>query len=829
MLKLFFKINLFFYLSALIFAQTDYTNLVNPFVGTAEHGHTFPGATLPFGMMQLSPDTGVEGWDWCSGYHASDNSLMGFSHTHLSGTGVGDYGDILFMPTVGELKFIPGSKKNPDEGYRSRFKHENEIASPGYYSVKLDDYDINVELTTTKRAGIHKYTFNQNEIGNVIIDLVHGIQDAPIESYIKIIDKNKIEGFRTSSGWAKRHTVYFYAEFSHDITKTVIQENNVQKESNESKAQYVKSALTFNLKSDKTLKVRIGISHVSIEGAKKNLLSEIPDWDFEKVSNNAKKIWNDYLSKIEVEGGTIDQRRTYYTALYHTFIAPNVFNDVDKKYMGMDGNVKIAEDFEMYTIFSLWDTFRALHPLLTIIDEKLTADLIKSLITKYNESGLLPVWELAANETFTMIGYHSVPVIVDAYMKGIRNFDIENAYEAMISSSMNDDRGIDFYKKMGFIPMDKAHDAVSSTLEYAYDDWCIAQMANDLGKDEDYKYYMSRSKNYKNMYNPKTGFMQGRFNSGAWSKNFDPIAPSYLGSGEFTEGNSWQYTLFVPQDINGLKNLIGGDKAFVEKLDSLFTIEADPVKYQMPSDVTGLIGQYAQGNEPSHHIAYLYNYAGQPWKSQNILRKIMDGFFNSNRDGLCGNEDCGQMSAWYSFSAIGFYPVLPGSNEYVIGSPLFDKVTIHQENGNDFVIVTNNNSHENKYIKSLSMNGSDYYKLYFNHNDLRKGAELKIEMNSTPNKDFGTELSSRPNSTISEEFKALTYEKYFMPIINPHRTLFANEITINLDNFNETSEIHFTIDGSEPSENSSIYQNPFTLNKTFTLKAAVFGDQLSHS
>lgn len=807
-------------------SQTNYTKYVNPFVGTAEHGHTFPGASLPFGMMQLSPDTGTEGWDWCSGYHASDNSIMGFSHTHLSGTGVGDYGDILFMPFIGEAKFVPGSKENPDEGYRSRFQHENEKASPGFYSVFLDDYKINVELTTSRRSGLHKYEFPKNEKGNIIVDLAHGIQDATIESYINIIDNKSIEGYRTSSGWAKRHTVYFYAEFSEDISHAVVSLDSKLLSDKSAKGQYVKATLKFDLESTQKLLTRIGISHVSIEGAKKNLKKEISHWDFDKVKSDAEKIWNDRLSRIEVEGGTENQRRTYYTALYHAFLAPNIFNDVDKKYMGMDGKIKTADGFEMYTIFSLWDTFRALHPLITILDEKITNDFIKSLIAKYEESGLLPIWELAANETFTMIGYHSIPVIVDAYRKGIRSYDIEKAYEAMTSSAMGDDRGLEYYKKMGFIPMDKEHDAVSSTLEYAYDDWCIAQMAKDLGKDADYKYYMSRAKNYQNVFNPETGFMQGRFNSGAWSKNFDPISPSYLGSGEFTEGNSWQYTWFVPQDVSGLKKLIGGDKAFVEKLDSLFTIEADPVKYQMPSDVTGLIGQYAQGNEPSHHIAYLYNFAGAPWKTQNILRKIMDDFFHSGRDGLCGNEDCGQMSAWYAFSAIGFYPVLPGSNEYVIGSPLFDKVTIHQENGKDFIIKSNNNSHENKYINSIKLNGKEYQKLFFTHDELRNGSKIEFEMVSAPNYKFGTEETHRPISKIGDKFSGVKYENNFMPIIKPHRSLFANKITFELSNFDSNTEIRYTLDGSDPDLNSKIYVKPVEMNHTFTLKARVYGKNL---
>ena len=808
------------------YSQIDYTQFVNPFVGTAEHGHTYPGASLPFGMMQLSPDTGIEGWDWCSGYHSTDSSILGFSHTHLSGTGVADYGDILFMPFTGEIKFNPGSKENPDEGYRSRFQHKNEKASPGYYSVLLDDYNVKVELTTTKRAGFHKYLFPKGESPNILIDLFHGLQDAALESYINIIDNNKIEGYRTSSGWAKKHTIYFYAEFSHEISGHVISLNENEIQETSAKGSSVKAGLRFNGATGQEILVKVGISHVSLQGARNNLSSEINHWDFSKVHDNAIKVWNDLLSRIEVTGGTEDQRVTYYTALYHACLAPNLFSDTDKKYMGMDGKVKIAEDFNMYTIFSLWDTFRALHPLLTILDEGLTVDLIKSLVAKFEESGVLPVWELAANETWTMIGYHSIPVIVDAYMKGIRGFDIEKAYEAMVSSAMGDDRGIDYYKTMGFIPTDKAHDAVSSTLEYAYDDWCIALMAKELGKEKDYKYFMSRAKNYLNVFDDETKFMRGRFNSGAWRSPFDPMQPSYLGSGEFTEGNSWQYTWFVPQDINGLINLMGGDKLFKEKLDALFTTPTDEEKYQMPSDVTGLIGQYAQGNEPSHHISYLYNYCGYPWQTQFYTRKIMDDFFNSTRGGLCGNEDCGQMSAWYVFSAMGFYPVLPGSNEYAIGSPLFNKITIHLANGNDFTIVAKNNSGENKYIQSAKIDNMNYTKTYFTHNDIFSGGTIEYEMGKEPNKSYGVEKEDRPNSEISKEFGPIVYDKYFMPTIEPYKSLFANSVTVELDAFSKDTDILFTLDGSEPTKNSSKYVLPITKNDSFTLKAKVFGDKL---
>ena len=810
-------------------SQTDYTKFVDPFIGTAGHGHTYPGAALPFGMVQLSPDTGVDGWDWCSGYHASDNSILGFSHTHLSGTGASDYGDILFIPVTGDVNFNPGSKENPDDGYRSRFKAESEKASPGYYSVLLDDYNIEVELTSTERCGFHNYSFPETENANIIIDLFHGVHDQAIESYFKIIDNNKIEGYRRSKGWASNHTIYFYAEFSEEISNYQISLDNNLISEKEATGQIVKASLNFDTKTTRNVLLKVGISHVSLEGAKKNLKTELPHWNFNKVKSDAKSKWNKLLSRIEVDGGTEDQKLTFYTALYHSFLAPNLFSDVDHKYMGVDGEVKIAENFNMYTVFSLWDTFRALHPLLTILDEDLTTDLIKSLVAKFDESDVLPVWELAANETWTMIGYHSIPVIVDAFMKGIKNYDIEKAYQAMKSSAMEDDRGLEYYKAMGFIPMDKSHDAVSSTLEYAYDDWCITQMAKSLNKKDDYNYFMLRAKNYLNVFDDETKFMRGRINSGFWKKDFDPAEPSLLGSGEFTEGNSWQYTWFVPQDIRGLINKIGGDELFAEKLDLLFNVEVDESKYNMPSDVTGLIGQYAHGNEPSHHVSYLFNYSGHPWKTQFYTRKIMDEFYTSKRDGLCGNEDCGQMSAWYVFSAMGFYPVVPGSNEYAIGSPIFDKVKIHLNNGEDFTIEANSNSANNMYVSSAKLNGEAYQNTYFTHDDILSGSKIEYEMSGESNKEFGVDKSNRPHSEISDQFGANVYKKNFVPIINPYKTLFANSIKVELEAFNPNSEIRYTLDGTEPSGESTLYTKPIVAEKSFTIKSKVFGNKLNPS
>lgn len=806
------------------------TKLVNPFIGTEGHGHTFPGATVPFGMVQLSPDTYTDGWDWCSGYHASDNSIMGFSHTHLSGTGAADYGDILLMPTTGKIKFEPGSRENPDEGYRSRFSHQNEKAEPGFYSVFLDDYKVKVELTTTERCGFHKYIFPKSDSANIILDLFHGIQDITKNASINIVNDHTVQGFRRSGGWANDHTIFFYAQFSKPFRfSEVFDGEHIFQHKKNYESRVVKTAFTFSTRQGEVIFVRIGISSASMEGAKKNLEKEIPNWNFESIKKSASAKWEKELSKIQVEGNSENDLITFYTSLYHAMLAPNIFSDVDGNYMGMDKKIHRVNNFTVYTVFSLWDTFRALHLLLSLIDRRRTNDFINSMLTKYNESGLLPVWELASNETNCMIGYHAVPVIVDAFMKGIKNYDTLKIYDAMKTSAMQNFRGLDSYRKIGFVPMDKEIEAVSKTLEYAYDDWCIAEMAKRLGKKEDYKYFLNRAQNFKNVFDPSTKFMRGRYYNGMWKKNFDPAEPFPGGSGEFTEGSSWQYTWFVPQDISGLIDLMGGKEIFSAKLDELFRV--DSLKdYFVPSDMTGLIGQYAHGNEPSHHVAYLYNYTGEAWKTQSRVRDIMKKMYTANRDGLCGNEDCGQMSAWYILSAIGIYSVTPGSNIFAIGSPLFDKITMNLENGKKFIIEAKNNSDKNLYVQSAMLNGKSYTKSFLNYTDIASGGVLQFEMSDSPNKKWGSGNGNEPVSEIlNSSFQPVEQKWNFIPTVTSDARNFSSTKEIQLECFTKNSEIHYTLDGNNPTPSSPLYERPFSIKSTATLKAQAFSKNLPPS
>lgn len=563
-------ITFFLYLSNIPCAAQEggYTRFVDPMIGTAAPGHTFPGPTLPFGMVQLSPDEETTGWDWCSGYNYSSKTIMGFSHTHLSGTGAMDYGDILFMPTVGKVRVVPGTDENPEAGYRSGFSHSTEKASPGYYSVLLDRYGVKVELTATDRCGLHKYTFPQSDSSNVVIDLQHGIGNTCTDAWVRIVGNKTVEGMRRSHGWANDRFIYFVAQFSKPFTKFGTASGDVIKAgSRQASGDSTKAFVTFSTKDGEAVLLRVGISAVSLEGARKNLASEMPDFDFTKYQNQAGKIWDKQLSKIKVEGGTDAEKRTFYTALYHSMIHPSLFQDVDGKYFGMDHKIHTAKKFVNYTVFSLWDTFRALHPLMTIIDPKRDADFVKTLIEKYEEAGLLPVWELASNETYTMIGYPSIPVIFDAYMKGMKGFNLDTALVAMEHSADMDWQGLRYYKERGFIPADKENESVSKTLEYAYDDWCIAQLAKRLGRMNDYRQFNQRSLFYQNVFDSSAGFMRGKLSDGQWYTPFDP----YSVSGNYTEANAWQYSFFVPQDIGGLISRFGGKEKFADKLDSLFS------------------------------------------------------------------------------------------------------------------------------------------------------------------------------------------------------------------------------------------------------------------
>jgi predicted alpha-1,2-mannosidase len=716
------------------------SSYVDPFIGTGGHGHTFPGPCLPHGMVQLSPDTGEDGWDWCSGYHDSDHSVMGFSYTHLSGTGGADMGDILFMAYTGEWKTEPGSKEHPQEGYRSVFSHNEEQASVGYYSVLLKSYDIKAELTVTKRCGMQRYTFPKTGNHNIILDLDRGIGNHTVSSSVHFVGNDAIEGYRQSNGWANNRYVYFYASFSQPFDKqAIVEDGQIAEGAQESTGKIVKALVRFSSTTDKPVLVKVGISAVSLE-------AEIPGWNFDNLRQAAVQTWDKALSTITVTGGSKEKLRTFYTALYHSLLAPYLYSDVNGQYVGMDHKVHVAKGFNYYTVFSLWDTFRAAHPLYALIEPKINNDFVKSMLAMYKEGGRLPVWELDSNETWCMIGNHSIPVIADACLHGNPDFSVEEAYQAMKATVDDTIRGLKAYQRYGYVPYDVETNSVSITVEYAYDDWCVAQVAKKLGKTADYKRFMQRAENFRNLYNPATDFLQGKNTEGTWRKNFNPIDVSRLGSDDFTEGNSWQYTFFAPQDVDGLISLLGGRKAFAHKLDSLFDQPSVNNNPDEP-DVSGMIGQYSQGNEPSHQIAYMYNYVGEPSRTAERVRLIADSLYNDTREGLCGNDDCGQMSAWYVFSVMGFYPVNPASGEYVIGSPLFEKVIIHTGNAKSFTIEAGNVSTTNKYIQSAMMNGKSYPYSYITKKQIEQGSTLLLNMGDKPSK-WGTQPNDYPVSKI---------------------------------------------------------------------------------
>ena len=796
--------------------RPEYTQFVDPFIGTGGHGHTYPGATVPFGMVQASPDTRLKGWDGCSAYHYSDSVIYGFSHTHLSGTGASDYGDILLMPTTGPVQLERGDEKNPETGYCSRFRHKEEEAAPGYYRVKLDKSGVIVELTASRRAAFHRYTFPKSDNANVIIDLQH--RDPVIDSRIKIVSDTEIEGYRRSRHWAEDQRVYFVARFSKRFAQHGVALNDtLVAGASEASGTNVKAYVSFATGTDEVVLVKVGISAVDIDGARRNLEDGIPGWDFEKVREDAVKAWNDELGKISVKGGTRAQRVTFYTALYHAMLAPNLFMDADKRYLGRDLRIHKAKDFTDYTVFSLWDTYRAEHPLFTIIEPERTADFIKTFLAQYEQGGMLPVWELAANETNCMIGYHAVPVIVDAYIKGIRNFDAAEALEAMKHSAEADFRGLAYYRELGYIPSDKEGESVSKTLEYAYDDWCIARMANALGRNDDYETYIQRAQGYKNLFDPSTGFMRARINGG-WFTPFDPAEVNF----NYTEANAWQYSFCVPQDVSGLIGLMGGRERFVAKLDSLFSTSPKTTGIALP-DVSGLIGQYAHGNEPSHHMAYLYSFAGQPWKTQERVRSIVDGLYTTGPAGLCGNEDCGQMSAWYVLSALGFYPVTPGSDVYVIGTPLFREASIAVGGGKHFVIRGRGVSRKNIYIQSATLNGKPYHASYIRHGDIAAGGELTFVMGGSPNKSWGGADADIPPSAIAD--RLITP----VPYVAAGARIFAGSTEVALGSITTGARIYYTLDGSEPGAGSTLYENPFSLTKSTTLKAVAMKNGMPSS
>ena len=708
--------------------KTDYTQLVNPFIGTDFTGNTYPGAQAPFGMVQLSPDNGLGGWDRISGYFYPDSTIAGFSHTHLSGTGAGDLYDVLFMPVT-----LPYKEAKGELGIHSKFSHQDEEASAGYYRVKLQDYNINVELTATPRCGVQRYTFPKAE-SMVILNLKKAMNwDFTMDSQIEIVDSCNIRGYRFSEGWARGQKLYFATRFSKPF-KSVELDNAEIKLKGEKVGTSNIARFMFDTEEGEQITIVTALSGVSVEGAVKNLNAEAPHNDFDQYLADAKADWNKQLQRIEVVGTNNDDKVNFYTALYHSMIAPTIYSDVDGKYYGPDKQVHQAEGWVNYSTFSLWDTFRAAHPLFTYTEPERVGDMVQSFIAFYEQNGRLPVWNFWGSETDMMIGYHAVPVIVDAYLKGIGHFDAEKALEACVATANIDEyRGIGSYKKNGYIPYNVTDQyntenwSLSRTLEYAFDDFCIAEMAQKMGKTELANEFYKRSQNYRNVFNPATGFMQPIDDKGVFQPNFNP--DEY--TAHICESNAWHYFWSVQHDIKGLVSLTGGQDKFAAKLDSMFTyIPAG--NEELPIFSTGMIGQYAHGNEPSHHVIYLYNKVRQPWKAQKYAAQVMHDLYFNAPAGLCGNEDCGQMSAWYVFSAMGFYPVNPVSGEYEIGSPLFPEMRLNLGNGKTFTVLAPNVSRENIYIQSVKVNGQPYDKSYITHQQIMDGATVEFVMGNQP-------------------------------------------------------------------------------------------------
>lgn len=718
-----------------IISNNDLIMKVDPFIGTGGHGHTFPGATVPFGMIQVSPDNGISNWDWCSGYHYSDSIVSGFSHLHLSGTGIGDLADVFFMPINKKVDLtLPTTSRN-DLPYKSKYSHVNEKSVPGFYQVFLEDPKINVELTSSQRTAFHKYTFAENDLQSVVIDLGFAINwDKATKTGITIEDENTISGFRFSTGWAKNQKVFFVARFSKPISEANLVVNNKVVQGKTSEGEKTATQLFFKSNDSKELFVKVALSSVSIANAKENLDAG----DFEKAKSAAEKTWNTALSTIQVETPVDSLKTIFHTALYHAQIAPATYSDKNGQFRREDDTIITAKEYTAYSTLSLWDTFRAENPLLTLIAPNKVSDIINSMLAYYETKKILPVWTLYANETNTMTGYHAIPVIVNAYKNGIKGFDAKKAYEAMKTTMMQNERGLDLYKKFGFIPYNLLDESVTITLEYAYDDWCVAQMAKALGKEADYQYFLNRSKAYQFLFDDKTGFMRGKSEDGkSWNEPFDPKHSNHREHTDYTEGNAWQHSWFVPQDVNGFIALHRGNENFSKRLEQLFTESSEITGNNISADISGLIGQYAHGNEPSHHIAYMFNHAKQPWRTQYWVRHILDTQYNTTPNGLSGNEDCGQMSAWYVFSSIGLYPMNPASGEYEIGSPIFEKTTINLPEGKTFIIEAQNVSNKNFYIQSATLNGVPFNQTTITHQQLLQGGTLHFVMGSEPNKTWG--------------------------------------------------------------------------------------------
>lgn len=720
------------------------TRYVDPYIGSGGHGHVFVGANVPSGAVQLGPKNLSTGWDWCSGYHYSDSTIIGFSHTHLSGTGIGDLGDISVMPVTGNVTLADGKLGQPQTGFYSLFSHREETARPGYYSVRLKRYDIRAELTASKRVGFHQYSFPAGVQPKLIINLKQGIQwDRPTQTYIHMENDTTVSGYRYSTGWAADQRIYFTAVFSKKIKSFSVSDSTQAKDGAELKGMGVIGLAVFD-ESAGPVKLKVAISPVSIENAKLNMQAEIPGWDFNAQVARADAEWNAELGRVVIKSDDLSRMKVFYTALYHTMIAPSVFNDVNNDYLGTDKKVYKQAGFTNYTTFSLWDTYRAAQPLMTLINPEKAGNVVNTFLAIYQQQGRLPVWHLMGNETDCMVGNPGMIVVADAYLKGIKGFDKDLAYEALKATGMKDLRSLDLLKKYGYIPADSTVESVAMGMEYAIADWSVAQVAKSRGNQADYAYWSKRGKGYKNYFDPQTRFMRGRFSNNTWRTPFNPFQAIHR-QDDYTEGNAWQYLWLVPQDVEGLMGLLGGPKPFVAKLDSLFTAKGDMGAESSP-DISGLIGQYAHGNEPSHHITYMYAFAGQPYKTADKVRNVMDNLYSARIDGLSGNEDVGQMSAWYVFSALGFYPENPASGMYVFGSPVVNEATLKVGYGKTFKLLVKNNSKTNKYIQSIVLNGKPYTRSYILHQELIKGGAMTITMGPKPSATWGTKLADRPYS-----------------------------------------------------------------------------------
>ncbi|MCC9165773.1 GH92 family glycosyl hydrolase [Pontibacter harenae] len=743
-------------------AQQDLVQYVNPMIGTAKMGHTYPGATVPFGMVQLSPDTDTipyatngkynkDVYKYCAGYQHDDNTIVGFSHTHFSGTGHSDLGDFLIAPTTGELQLNPGTEDRPQSGYRSAFSHDNEVAEAAYYKVKLDDHNITAELTATNRVGMHQYTFPKSDSAHIILDLMAGIynyDEKNVWTFVRVESDTLVTGYRQTNGWARTRTVYFAMSFSKPIKtygsknyqKTVYngfwrkfdQEHNFPEIAGEK----IKMHFDFDTQEGEKIKIKFALSPVSTEGALANMRAEVPHWDFEHVKRESQAAWNKELNKVVVDAGTKGDMVNFYTAMYHAFLGPTTYMDVDGSYRGLDMNVHQAKDFTNYTSFSLWDTYRTLHPLFNIVQPERNANMVKSMLAHYDQSvhKMLPVWSHHANENWCMIGYHSVPVIADAVIKGNANFDVNRALDACVTTARNNYYdGLNYYMEMGYVPEDKNGSSVSKTLEYAYDDWCIAQMAKKLNRMDIYNEFIKRSENYKNVFDANSGYMRPKLSDGTFKKEFDPLDTHGQG---FIEGNSWNYSLYVPHDPAQMISMMGGKTRFATHLDSLFTMDLPDKYFENTEDISrdGIIGNYVHGNEPSHHVAYLYNWTDQPWKTQDKIRMVLKAMYKPTVDGLGGNDDFGQMSAWYIFSSLGFYPVAPASDQYAIGSPAIKSATLNLDNGKTFVVDVKNQKDKNVYVQKIELNGQTINRSYITHAEIMNGGKITFLMGSKPNK-----------------------------------------------------------------------------------------------